>query len=88
MSFITYEKKVAISSDKGYSEYERRILEYLNQRKEVSNADAREIIGLSGSEKSIEKNGRERRSIRVWKKQKQAIKRKAVILYGSAHCGR
>lgn len=41
--------RVAISSDKGYSEHERKILEYLNQKKEISNADAREIIGLSAA---------------------------------------
>ena len=53
---LSFEKKmaissdrVAISSDKGYSEHERKILEYLNQKKEISNADAREIIGLSAA---------------------------------------
>lgn len=53
---LSFEKKVAISSDrvaissdKGYSEHERKILEYLNQKKEISNADAREITGLSAA---------------------------------------
>lgn len=51
---LSFEKKVAISSDrvaissdKGYSEH--KILEYLNQKKEISNVDAREITGLSAA---------------------------------------
>lgn len=49
-------KKVAISSDKvaingdgKLTEHEKRILEYLQENKEISNGDAREIIGLSAA---------------------------------------
>lgn len=49
-------KKVAISSDKvaingdwKLTEHEKRILEYLQVNQEISNADAREIIGLSAA---------------------------------------
>lgn len=41
------QKKGAISSEKACSEHERKIVEYLKQEKEISNADAREITGLS-----------------------------------------
>lgn len=41
--------KVAISSDKACSEHERKIVEYLKQDKEISNADARGITGLSAA---------------------------------------
>ena len=41
--------KVAISSDKECSEHERKIIEYLKDKEEISNADARKITGLSAS---------------------------------------
>lgn len=41
--------KVAISSDKEYSEHERNIVVYLERENEISNAVAREITGLSAA---------------------------------------
>lgn len=41
--------KVAISSDKEYSEHERNIVDYLERENEISNAVAREITGLSAA---------------------------------------
>lgn len=41
--------KVAINGDRNLTEHEKRILEYLQENKEISNADARQITGLSAA---------------------------------------
>ena len=41
--------KVAISADGTFTEHEEKIIEYLNEKKEISNSGAREVTGLSAA---------------------------------------
>ena len=53
---LSLQKRVAISSDKvaisvdgTFTEHEEKIIEYLNEKKEISNSGAREVTGLSAA---------------------------------------
>ena len=41
--------KVAISVDETFAEHEGKIIEYLKEKKEISNSGAREVTGLSAA---------------------------------------